>query len=313
MTHGSLFTGIGGFDQGFEQAGIHSAWQVEIDPFARAVLQKHFPEVPKHEDIRTVGKHNLTRVDIISGGFPCQDVSHSGARRGLSAPRSGLFFEAKRVIEELQPQWFVLENVPGLLSSNQGQDFAIVVETLCQLGYGVAWRVLDSQFFGVPQKRRRVFIVGRLGQPCPPEVLFDCDESTSDSGESKEWSADALAGSVVAHSGNSGDGDTIPGRGNVAVESPEPGRVGESIRDVTASDGRHAGSGASSGSRFNGASVDAAGVRSIAGIPQGLDGCSGPEDAPKNEKRRYKAAGNAACVNVCGWIAQRIADASLSR
>lgn len=112
------------------------------------------------------------RVDLICGGFPCQDLSVAGKRGGLCAERSGLFFEFARVAGILQPRWLLVENVPGLLSSREGQDMGIVLETLSELGYGLAWTVLDSQYFGVPQRRRRVFIVGHLGTPCPPEVLF---------------------------------------------------------------------------------------------------------------------------------------------
>jgi DNA (cytosine-5)-methyltransferase 1 len=113
------------------------------------------------------------RVDVLTGGFPCQDVSVAGRRAGLAGARTGLFWEFLRVARELRPSWVLLENVPGLLSSNDGRDFAVVLSALAGLGYGVAWRVLDSRYFGVAQRRRRVFVVGRLGAPCPPEVLFE--------------------------------------------------------------------------------------------------------------------------------------------
>ena len=115
-------------------------------------------------------------------GVPCQDVSVAGKRHGLAGKRTGLFYEFARILKGLRPYWFVFENVPGLLSSNQGRDFAEILRVLMvECGYGVCWRVLDSQFFGVAQRRRRVFIVGHLGKPCPPEILF---ESTGGSGGS---------------------------------------------------------------------------------------------------------------------------------
>jgi DNA-cytosine methyltransferase len=104
----------------------------------------------------------VARVDLLCGGFPCQDVSVAGQRRGLAGSRSGLFHEFARIAGTLRPRWLLVENVPGLLSSNGGRDFGVVLGTLADLGYGLGWRVLDSRFFGVPQRRRRVFVVGAL-------------------------------------------------------------------------------------------------------------------------------------------------------
>lgn len=164
MTFGSLFSGIGGFDLGFEQAGMQCAWQVEIDPKCRALLKSKFPHTEIHSDVRSVGKSNLTPVDLVCGGFPCQDVSVAGRRAGLAGERSGLWFEFARILDELKPPAVIVENVPGLLSSNGGRDFAVIVHGLVKLGYGIAWRVLDAQYFGVAQRRRRVFIVGCAGE-----------------------------------------------------------------------------------------------------------------------------------------------------
>ena len=165
----------GGFDLGFEKAGIKTIWQVELDERCRHILERHFPGAERFGDVRECGKHNLPPVDVVSGGFPCQDLSTSrnGRRRGLAGSRSGLFHEAARVIGELVPEWFVLENVKGLFSANEGKDFDLVVGTLSELGYCVAWRTLDSQYFGVPQHRSRVFIVGSLGHAGTVRVLFE--------------------------------------------------------------------------------------------------------------------------------------------
>lgn len=114
-------------------------------------------------------------VDLICGGFPCQDLSLAGKRAGLGGKRSGLFYELVRVISGIRPQYFLLENVPGLFSSGKGWDFAAVIRALEDSGYGVAWRVLDSQYFGLAQRRKRVFIVGYSGAACPPEILFESD------------------------------------------------------------------------------------------------------------------------------------------
>ena len=116
LTFGSLFAGIGGFDLGFERAGMACKWQVEIDDYANRVLKKHWPDVHRERDIRQCGKHNLEPVDVICGGFPCQDISYAGLGAGLDGERSGLFFEAVRVVRELRPQIVVLENVAALLT-----------------------------------------------------------------------------------------------------------------------------------------------------------------------------------------------------
>ncbi len=186
MTHGSLFAGIGGFDLGFRNAGFSVSWQVEKEPFCQAILKTRFPEAKLFNDVREVGQHNLADVDVLTAGFPCQDLSVAGKRAGLEGARSGLFWEVVRILGELRPTWFVLENVPGLFSSNAGRDFAVVLNALDELGYGVAWRVLNSQFFGVAQRRRRVFIVGRFGKPCPAEVLFESEGGSGDFAESGE-------------------------------------------------------------------------------------------------------------------------------
>lgn len=162
LTHGSLFAGIGGFDLGFERAGIKTIWQVEIDKFCQRVLAKHFPEAKRFGDIKTVGAHNLETVDIITGGFPCQDLSGAqhGTRVGLAGDRSGLWYEFARIIDEFVPRWVVIENVPRLLTSNDGRDFTTIISRLVECGYGVCWRILDAKYFGVAGTRKRLFIVG---------------------------------------------------------------------------------------------------------------------------------------------------------
>ncbi len=177
-TLGSLFAGIGGFDLGFEKAGWSTKWQVEIDPVNRAVLADRFPDAVQFEDVRECGAHNLSKVDCITAGFPCQDISVSGSRRdktkaGLKGEKSGLFFEALRIIREVQSPWIVFENVPGLLASNDHADFVKVIESFAECGYLGYWRVLDAQYFGSPQRRRRIFLVGGLGQFPSIQFLVD--------------------------------------------------------------------------------------------------------------------------------------------
>jgi len=159
---GSTFSGVGGLDLGLEKAGMNVIWQAEIDEWCRQVLANHWPETKIYEDVRDIDE-SAEKPDILVGGFPCQDLSLAGRRAGLAGEKSGLFFEFARICGELRPQWFLLENVGGLLSSSDGRDFGIVLAEMAALGYGISWRLLDARFFGVPQRRRRVFIVGCLG------------------------------------------------------------------------------------------------------------------------------------------------------
>lgn len=155
LTFGSLFAGIGGFDLGFERAGMVCKWQVEIDDYATRVLEKHWPGVHRERDIRECGSHNLERVDVICGGFPCQDISYAGLGAGLDGERSGLFFEAVRLVRQLQPRFVVLENVAALLT--RGLDR--VLGTLAAIGFDAEWHCIPAAAVGAPHIRDRVFVL----------------------------------------------------------------------------------------------------------------------------------------------------------
>jgi DNA (cytosine-5)-methyltransferase 1 len=162
MRVGSTFTGVGGADMGFEAAGMTISWQCELDAWKRSVLAAHYPNIPIYEDITTL--EDPEPVDLMVGGFPCQDLSVAGQRKGFSGERSVLAFEFLRIAETLKPRWLVLENVPGLLSSNKGLDFQRLLREVAACGYGVGYRCLDARYFGVPQRRRRIFIVARRAE-----------------------------------------------------------------------------------------------------------------------------------------------------
>ena len=163
MTFGSLFAGIGGLDLGLERAGMKCAWQVEIDDYANKVLAKHWPDVDRFRDVRECGAENLRAVDLIYGGFPCQDVSLAGKRAGLEGERTTLWSEFARIIRELKPRWVLAENVPGLLSSDGGRFFGNVLRDLAALGYVVEWDCIPAAAVGAPHRRDRVFIVAHAG------------------------------------------------------------------------------------------------------------------------------------------------------
>jgi len=207
-TIGSLFAGIGGFDLGFERAGFKTTWACEIDQKAQSVLRLRFPDAKLHDDVCQIGAHNLEPVDVVTFGSPCQDLSVAGKRAGLAGERSGLFHEAVRVIRELReqhgkPDFAIWENVPGAFSSNQGRDFAAVIDALADIGArDIAWRVLDSRFFGVAQRRRRVFLVASFGNDRgASEVLFEQESGDGSPSQSGAKDASAFARSDETVSG----------------------------------------------------------------------------------------------------------------
>lgn len=189
--HLDLFSGIqvGGF-----ALSAQNVWGVdyepiafcEIDKFCQKVLKKHWPDVKIVNDVKEITENQWGKIDLLTGGFPCQDLSIAGGRNGLAGKQSGLWFEMARIIEMVKPKWVIIENVPGLLSSRNGRDMAEILKTLSEIGYCVAWRVLDARYFGVAQRRKRVWIVGSFGNTDSVRVLF---EQKSDRGNCKKVSS----------------------------------------------------------------------------------------------------------------------------
>jgi len=183
----SLFSGVGGFDMGLENAGMETVFQCEWDKHANTILNKHWPDVPKWDDVSTLtGKHILAGrpvIDVVAWGSPCQDLSVAGKRSGLEGERSGLFHEGIRIIKELRketngqyPRISIWENVVGALNSNRGADFGIILDEMAEAGaLVIEWAVLDAQHFGIPQRRRRVFVIAifdpAIAEQCPNPLL----------------------------------------------------------------------------------------------------------------------------------------------
>lgn len=191
MRVASFFAGIGGFDLGFQQAGHEIVFHCEIDEFCSSILEKHWPNVPKAKDVRqlvTPGS-NIPSADIWTAGFPCQDVSvaRGGPRAGLKGERSGLFYTFAELAIYHRPEVIILENVRGLLSSHGGRDFGIILQTLASVGYALGWRLLDSQYFGVPQSRSRLYVVGYYRNPIRAgQILFEPECSTGNTQKSQK-------------------------------------------------------------------------------------------------------------------------------
>lgn len=158
LTVGSLFAGIGGLDLGLERAGMRVVWQVEKDEYCRRVLAKHWPDVDRYEDVRDVGADDLEPVDLIAGGFPCQDIASANRKgEGISGARSGLWSEFARIVSELRPACVLIENVESLRWRRRG--LGVVLRDLAALGYDAEWEVLPAAAVGAPHKRSRLFIV----------------------------------------------------------------------------------------------------------------------------------------------------------
>lgn len=204
MNHGSLFTGIGGFDLGFERAGMTTVWRAETDRHSNEVIEAHWPGGTNHGDVREIDPAGLASVDVLSGGFPCQDISVAGNRAGLAGARSGLWWEFARIIDTVRPPWVVIENVSGLWSSNEGRDLGAILGTLGDLGYGYGARSLDAQWFGLAQRRKRVVIVGCLGDAGRAgAVLFEPEGVFRDSPPSREEGQE-VAGTIGGSSQSGG-------------------------------------------------------------------------------------------------------------
>jgi len=261
LTAVSLFAGVGGFDLAMQRNGIDVVATVEIDKNARGVLQHQFPSARHFEDVTKVSGDDLRAAGfipdrgIITGGFPCQDLSVAGKRAGLAGQRSGLYWEIVRLVDELSPKYLVLENVPGLLSSNGGRDMGVVIGALTDRGYGVSWRVLDAQYFGVAQRRRRVFIVGCAGDngAASSEILAlseglrghleaskpsrkdtATDAGTGANGDAREREREA-SGELLASRALSQINDSEPRRGQGTPNSFRQRAFGEYVEDATVS------------------------------------------------------------------------------
>jgi len=281
LTHGSLFSGIGGLDLGFERAGFVTSWQVDNNRFCQAILKTHFPNAQLFTDVRECGQHNLSSVDVISAGFPCQDVSTVGKRAGLGGERTGLFFEVIRIAKELKPEWLVLENVLGLLSSNAGRDFAVILSSLAALGYFVAYRILDSQFFGVAQRRRRVFIVGSLREGGAAEVLFESQSGSRHNPAGKNLGEAAFRTDPQRFATNRVISGTLTASPNIVLQALTNQIIQQPFRPTPA----------------DSQTTDPDRMRSPARLPEGMDGA------------RYRALGNAVTVPVAEWLGKRLKTA----
>ena len=187
MRYGSVCSGIEAATVAWHSLGWVPSFFSEIEKFPREVLAHHYPDVPLHGDFTTIGANQYGSIDLLVGGTPCQSFSIAGLRGGLDDDRGNLALEFIKLAQRTRPRWVVWENVPGVLSSNKGRDFGTFLGALGEIGYGFAYRVLDAQYFGVAQRRRRVFVVGYLGDwRRAASVLFERESLSGNPAPSRE-------------------------------------------------------------------------------------------------------------------------------
>jgi DNA (cytosine-5)-methyltransferase 1 len=203
MRYGSVCSGIEAATVAWHSLGWKAAWYSEIEPFPCAVLNHHYPIVPNYGDMTKYEEWPNESIDLLVGGTPCQSFSVAGLRKGLADPRGNLMLTFLAIAQRHRPRWLVWENVPGVLSSNAGRDFGTFLGALGELGYGFAYRVLDAQWFGVAQRRRRVFVVGYLGDwQRAAKVLFESESVRRDTPPSREAREGATAGTTRCFAGS---------------------------------------------------------------------------------------------------------------
>jgi len=284
----SFFAGIGGFDLGLERAGMSVVFQCEINTFCQRVLKTRWPNVPLSEDITTLSARDIPRAEVWTGGFPCQDVSlaNQGKRKGLKGERSGLFHVFAELVSERRPPWIVLENVPGLLNSNHGEDFRTVIRTMDELGYGVSWRTFDAKYFGTPQRRRRVYIVASRGSLSSAEVLFEpnTDPEVARSGLGK---------------GSLDSKGATPGIGSSSLYAIQHATIGRSPKAGPQAKGFR-----NDDETYTLDSRGSADVVCKTSSPFRVRAAT--RVSSELDSNRYRAIGNAVCVPIVEWIGRRI-------
>lgn len=285
----SFFAGIGGFDIAFERSGFKTQLLCEINPFCNQILNRHWPRVKKENDINDIKSGDIPNADVWCGGFPCQDISlarGASARLGLHGTRSGLFYRFADLINKKMPEVVIIENVGGLFTSNKGRDFGVILQTLSSMGYAVAWRLLNSRYFGVPQSRTRVYLCCWKGNlPKALKVMFDTEGAAKPKNERIDFITE----------------ESKPN------EYPKVPKVAYCL---AASSGRHTGT---DWSRTYVVSEN--GVRRLSPLEserlQGFpDNWTLPEENLNSDENidtlRYTAIGNAVTVPVVKWIAKRV-------
>ncbi len=335
MKYGSVCSGVEAATAAWHPLGWEPQWFSEIEKFPSAVLEHHYPNTPNLGDMTEFKEWPNDPIDLLVGGTPCQSFSVAGLRKGLDDPRGNLMLTYLAIAERYQPRWLVWENVPGVLSSNRGRDFGTFLAALGQIGYGFAYRVLDAQYFGVAQRRRRVFVVGYLGDwRRAAAVLFERESLSGHPAPSRE-AREEVAQCLTTRTGSAYDPttETLP----IAFGAQNSAKQGDSVStEVTPTldksktpavavdvynqtiDGQTAATltKACGGVNSSGPKVMQSSVRRLTpvecerlqGFPDDYTQIAwrnkAAEDCPDGP--RYKAMGNSMAVPVMRWIGERV-------
>lgn len=287
----SFFAGIGGFDLGFQNAGLEPAFHCEIDPHCQAILKRHWPEVPLHDDIQTLAPETIPQTDLWAAGWPCQDLSHANSQReGLQGARSGLFFRFAELAQELTPKWLVLENVAGLLSADGGTAFESVIDELEEIGYLGIWFTCNLLSAGLPHNRERVFLIGCYKSDLVYQFYSDGSELLRDHSPREAERARRENGPDIQKEFISNSPLLVQRRGGFGYTKATS--YSPTIRAQT---GRHQG-GHTDRPILCGQKLDLERMRDADGVPRGMDG------------RRGRFIGNAVAPPIAQFIGQRILE-----
>lgn len=324
----SIFSGIESVSCAWEPLGFQALAFSEIDKYASAVLATHYPHIPNLGDITKIDWSSYHgKADIVVGGSPCQSFSIAGKREGLHGA-SGLMYEYIRAVQEVRPRWLLWENVPGAFSSSHGEDFRCLLGALDELGYGLAWRVLDSRFFGVPQRRRRVYLVGHLGDRRAAEVLFECESLCGDTETMcKSWQDATGTNDTSAQIADTyilqvRQGCKGGGKGALVSEDISPtlgtssaytlfcrashAANAESCEDIAPTLTAHAAKDAPLILFNPPRHLTPLECERLQGFPDGWTAVKDSGGKPLSNTQRYKMLGNAMTVPVMRWIGERI-------
>ena len=293
MKYGSVCSGVEAASVAWKSLGWEAQFFSEIEKFPSAVLNHHYPDVPNYGDMTKFKEWNADTIDLLVGGTPCQSFSIAGLRKGLEDPRGNLMLTYLAMAEQLKPKWLVWENVPGVLSSNGGKDFGTFLSALGQIGYGFSWRVLDAQYFGIPQRRRRLFVIGCLGEwRSAAEVLFEFESVSGDSAPCRKKVKSAAVDTGVCTARMRGFGDYSCDGSASALKA----RDYKDATDLVVK-------GKNSVRRLTPIECER-----LQGFPDNYTQISwrnkDPPDCPAGP--RYKALGNSMAVPVMRWIGERI-------
>ena len=302
MKYGSVCSGVEAATVAWHPLGWQPQFFSEIEKFPSAVLAHHYPNVPNYGDMTKFKEWNNDPIELLVGGTPCQSFSVAGLRKGLDDPRGNLMLTYLALAERNRPRWLVWENVPGVLSSNGGRDFGTFLGALGKLGYGFAYRVLDAQYFGVAQRRRRVFVVGYLGDwRRAAAVLFERESLSGHPAPSRK-TREEIAQCLTTRTGSAYDPttETLP----IAFGAQNSANQGDSVStEVTPTLDK---------SKTHAVMVNIS-VRRLTptecerlqGFPDGYTDIKlGGKQTPDGP--RYKAMGNSMAVPVMRWIGERI-------